>query len=472
MKKPERLIGFVEYDNTEIAFEFDEEQFVLNLYPDRELWKKYARPSFAFGRHSYDDKKHEWIAQIRLCGKSSAGQRVIFSVQEDFSSYHGFLSYEVNWYFCCYEGMDENRISGFYVDGDVVDAFFPPRGALEEQWEYDEEGDRQRFTVSTGEGLESSCGSYQIRENVAASISVDAYASCRMGDVGQPIWANSRFRMDFSEPVGLDVLLDAITHTLCFFIYVTYRGNVQQELYQLCILNEEGLRDYRGILVFPKRGGAPETDKRVNEYLIGYRYLGERTAAIFDLLREERISIQHTCENHEAKRSYPISRVIMILAAFERAFESFYGKDVKRSGEYLATKEKVVALIEEYRKVSCGKEKKYAKVLRDYVDNRDSGYADNVAHALLDCREIMEPFVLLRYDGKYEVIAKNLSDRIGAVRNGVAHCRLDFKLEPIHLTDLHIVQELLYAMALKYVGISGQQCKEAIGKLFRESRIR
>ena len=44
MKEPERLVGFVNYDDSEIAFEFDADEFVLNLYPAKELWKKYSRP--------------------------------------------------------------------------------------------------------------------------------------------------------------------------------------------------------------------------------------------------------------------------------------------------------------------------------------------------------------------------------------------------------------------------------------------
>ena len=51
MKEPERLIGFVNYDDSEIAFEFDADDFVLNLYPPKELWKKYSRPFYAFSKH-------------------------------------------------------------------------------------------------------------------------------------------------------------------------------------------------------------------------------------------------------------------------------------------------------------------------------------------------------------------------------------------------------------------------------------
>ena len=44
MKEPERLIGFVNYDDAEIAFEFDADDFTLHLYPPKELWKNMYVP--------------------------------------------------------------------------------------------------------------------------------------------------------------------------------------------------------------------------------------------------------------------------------------------------------------------------------------------------------------------------------------------------------------------------------------------
>jgi hypothetical protein len=41
MKKPKRLIGFVEHDNIEYSFEFVEQSFSLQLYPPiTDVWKE------------------------------------------------------------------------------------------------------------------------------------------------------------------------------------------------------------------------------------------------------------------------------------------------------------------------------------------------------------------------------------------------------------------------------------------------
>ena len=71
MKEPERLLGFVNYDDFEIAFEFDSDNSILKLYPPKDLWKKYVRPSYVFSKHQMDFTKHEWVPENRIYGKSS-----------------------------------------------------------------------------------------------------------------------------------------------------------------------------------------------------------------------------------------------------------------------------------------------------------------------------------------------------------------------------------------------------------------
>ena len=41
---------------------------------------------------------------------------------------------------------------------------------------------------------------------------------------------------------------------------------------------------------------------------------------------------------------------------------------------------------------------------------------------------------------------EEICDRMNTVRNGIAHSRLNLNLEAIHLSDLKIIEELLYAM--------------------------
>ena len=58
---------------------------------------------------------------------------------------------------------------------------------------------------------------------------------------------------------------------------------------------------------------------------------------------------------------------------------------------------------------------------------------------------------------------------MNTVRNGIAHSRLDLNLEAIHLSDLKIIEELLYAMRLQYLHIGSRSIQIGIKKLFGEN---
>lgn len=467
MKEPERLVGFVNYDDSEIAFEFDAEEFVLRLYPSQDKWKEYAHPRYGFNLIFYKNKGDEWLPENRLVGTCSAGKRIVFSVQDNPGIYHGFLSFEVNWYFCCYEGMNENSIKGFSITGPTVEAFYSPYVALEQTHEYDENSNRSKMVVSSVPTDEVSCGSYSVNETTIASLSVLAYCGSGLGSFERPLFANSKFVVDFDEPTDLDTTVAAFEHILRFFIYSAYRANVGIRLADLYLLNKQGKRDYLGILVLPKADSI-EKDQSVLRRCLSYGDLGEKTASIVSDLRDHHMTLQYICENHKERSLYPVSRVIMILASFERVYGTIYGKDTDRSQLYIDTKDEVIKIILTYEDGCSGKKKGYAKSLRKYVENRDSSFAFNVSYALKDCVEIMAPFIKKRYKKCDEEIIGGISERLGEIRNGVAHCRLDFDLEPIHMKDLLIMEELLYAMELKHIGLPIEKSGNAVSSLFNE----
>ena len=57
---------------------------------------------------------------------------------------------------------------------------------------------------------------------------------------------------------------------------------------------------------------------------------------------------------------------------------------------------------------------------------------------------------------------------MGDFRNGIAHSRLDLHFEAIHLSDIKIVEELLYAIRLKKIGLQTSEIQKAISDLFLE----
>ena len=161
----------------------------------------------------------------------------------------------------------------------------------------------------------------------------------------------------------------------------------------------------------------------------------------------------------------------MILAAFERTFRIIYGQDVRRSDDYKTIKSEVAQLIEEHAENMTGKQKKYVKGFVKGILNSDSSYGDNLKFALEDCKSIMEPFVTRRFSGIYEEIIDEVSISINGLRNGIAHSRLDMELEARHLTDIKFVEEMLYVIRLKKMGVEDTIIQKSINELFKENIV-
>ena len=63
MEKPNRLIGYLNYDDTFYPFSFDDKDFLITLFPPTlEKWDKTSTIRHQFEvLTQYDSKKHEWI---------------------------------------------------------------------------------------------------------------------------------------------------------------------------------------------------------------------------------------------------------------------------------------------------------------------------------------------------------------------------------------------------------------------------
>ena len=88
-----------------------------------------------------------------------------------------------------------------------------------------------------------------------------------------------------------------------------------------------------------------------------------------------------------------------------------------------------------------------------------------------DCRDIMEVFTVRKYGTSpkpYEKLAEEISRRVGELRNNLAHDKLDWSFEAIQISDIKVVEELLYAIRLKQIGLERDKIQKAMKKLFQE----
>ena len=78
----------------------------------------------------------------------------------------------------------------------------------------------------------------------------------------------------------------------------------------------------------------------------------------------------------------------------------------------------------------------------------------------------MDVFIKKCFDGSYEDIVEGISESVNKLRNGIAHSRLDMEVEPRHVTDIKLMEEMLYVIRLKKLGIEVPVIQKVINELF------
>ena len=471
MRKPQRFIGFAEFENISFPFEFDEEDFSLTLYPpNQKIQEEYSSILHTLEKLTKFTKSvNDWIPSEDILGKTSEGHNIRFHVFSNYTSYHGFLSFRVAWYFVCEKEYSEDSIYGLRLQGPEIDAFFPPDSVF--KYDIEPAGGflgAKKLTVSAEKQNEVTGGSYQISDDLVANIYFYSYATLMRSQ--NPVTSQSRMTVVFSKAVGLPTLIRAQEHLRRFFMYVTNRANVFLNSNEVFTFNQEGKRYFYGWLGFPERF-SKETSPKAKEQVIDFTILGEKTADLMQIISTEQIGYEYLPRSMDDKNHYSVSRFILTLAAFERECRNIYGTDVGRSERFINVKMDIVRLAEEYRAKQTGKSKEYAADLIKAIQNFDLGYWFNVQYALKDCWDIMEVFTVRKYgtpSKPYEKLVEEISRRIGELRNNLAHDKLDWSFEAIQISDIKVVEELLCVIRLKQIGLERDKIQKAIKKLFQE----
>ena len=465
MKIPKRVVGFLRLQDSKIPFEFDKEKFELKLYHATE-GDAYTQIFEVVRSFDFNLKEHKWLDIITIKGQTSEGYLVYFGTLDNPSIYNGYRTYKADWYYITDD--DESSINEVRFHGREIDCFYSPTRILQQNIRYKGEKNFQveSMSVKTVDCEALKGGSY-ISGDVNVEVSCDAYVIMHPQETA-PLDSKSYLRMAFSKKIVLEEMIEKARNVQSFLAYVSYRNNIKFTDISTYIAMGEGHVRNCGKLVF--RGDCKEEKtEKARQRIIKAEYLSDHMAEIFRAIDCGEIPFGYLCDSIEDMSHYPISRIIMILATFEREFHTIYGQDVRRSEDYKNIKDKIIKQIENLAEGFTGKHRKYVKSFAGIIRNSDSSYGDRFKYALEDCKGIMEPFVTRHFEGTYEEIIEDVSFNVNTLRNGIAHSRLDMKLEARHLTDIKFVEEMIYVIRLKKIGVEDNVIKKSINELFREN---
>ena len=80
MRLPEKLMGYVEYEGVNYPFNFDKVSFMITLFPPS---IEHHRQTNSLAEYLADvsryDKKHEWVQQKKIFGKTSENYHIVIT---------------------------------------------------------------------------------------------------------------------------------------------------------------------------------------------------------------------------------------------------------------------------------------------------------------------------------------------------------------------------------------------------------
>lgn len=468
MNEPTELFGTTVISGEEYSFDFDPSCFLLRLYPSgKQGWAQSKQRQI----EDMDEPKPlddpSWVEEEIIHADTADGYAVEFCVSLDRSRNNGLIIYPVNWYFYHYSSFKLDEVDGVTLRGGDICYFYSPNRILKKTLVYEQDGKSPKTITVSAKYDEASCGKYRIDTNVDATLNASSYAIMRHQDYSSPLSGASSLTLSFSGPCRYEVAVKGCRHIRALLMYLTYRTNASFEKAEVFRIKDDGLRHNDGVLVFSYKY-IPEVHKDAPTRVVSQQLLKRHTAKLMTLIKNENLRLYHLCDSIDEQYEYSLARFIMILAQFEREYRLIYADEIIESQNYIEVKNDILQLLEEYRQSQTGSKKKRAKSFIRYIENQQErlSFKQMVDRALNDCANIINPFIWQEYGRFNPEIQDDISKRIADVRNGIAHNKISFDLDPVHICDIKTIEKLLYAMRLKCIGLSDDECKKAIKDLF------
>ena len=455
MNESRTLLGYTNYNNNDYTFIY--ENGVLTLLPARKITEAEKWGNF---RDTFKQHNDEINENISILGTTNSGKKVMFLLNSSDNNDNGFIQFYV---ICVYVYWDEELINGLIVTSDEINYFFNPSRVFDTEIKIDDKKNKEvRIKTGTRFNEEVNCGEYK-HKNITVKLKVSAYYEY-MNQSYEPLTAKSQILLEFSEGVKIDRALDIINDLRLFLSYICYRKNI--EFHSINVINN--FNKEKGYISFISNDNSETNGKKEKQILKSDLLLKESVGKIFQEISNGKIYVEHFCNSIDEKSTYNISRFILIFAAFEREYSNFFEDAIARSQDYNIAKKKAIDTLESLREsMANGRQKKYISNFIYSINKDGISLEEKIKKTISEHKTIMVLFLRYRYGNEdYEEIINQMAERINKIRNDVAHGNLGLKFESIHLSDITILEILIYVVRLKSLNIPEENIKKMICNLF------
>jgi len=457
--KDSKIYGYITEGEIEAPFIFD--NGILNLLPSTmEEWMK-QRPKLLANLIRHNNIEHTWDQNKRICGVTSDNQTIEFLSYGSGSNNNGFIEYRIQRYFIYKQGkLNSKNISGIIIESEEINLFFNSCGVFDVKYTLDQEK-ISRLQVSTQSEEKIELGQYK-KDDIILRVYIQVSASMHL-ETDVPLTSNTELIVEFSEPLDIEKVNQIIHEMKLFMYFICYRSNITFKKASTFIWENE--KRYCAGELHYFNAEKTEPDQRKNRQILTWNILNNDLSTLFQAIADGQLYFEHICSSIKLRHNYGHDRMILIFAAFEREFDNIYGDKFIRSDDYYELKQRTLDMLKNLKEEITGKEKKYISGFMKIISNSDYSFAERLKYAIKDCNNILLPFIKKDY-GEDAVAIDQIPDRMNQIRNDLAHCNIGLNLQPLNLIDLRIMELIIYAIRLKFVGISDINIKQGLNDLF------
>lgn len=459
--------GQLTYKDIDFMFAFDGKELCL-IPPKTEkekIHQEWIMKPIGKGVYTMGEPlKMELPYLIGKCNEN--GHTMIFITRESttISSSNSVLFVEIMAYIDC--KLNRDSIDRMSFGSQEINCIHPVNKAFNFSFEGETFTNTGVFSVTTLDfdttTTEQQCFMVDDKE-VRVQFCVSRGLSSKISEA--PISLNSALIFDFESTNDYVFIFKLWRIAKQFIQFLCYRKNVFLPKVKISAPYADGKHEEFATLFVVDEAGENESDTLKSGRYIKQAYVAGLEGKILSDIATNMLYTRHFPDTYKAGRSIDASRFIMIMAAFEWEFHRAYPEGVPKKESTILIEKTASEAIDNLIKESSGKLKRKYQFLKKLI--KSDSLQTEIIKIGEDYDDVIGNFGKRLYRLNNETLVySEMGQRLADQRNHFAHGDLDKDFIGLSLLDLVYMEYVVYAMQLRFYGMSDDNIRKAINELF------
>ena len=280
----------------------------------------------------------------------------------------------------------------------------------------------------------------------------------------------SKLVLEFNkETDDLNCLYNIVILQKCVIDFLTYRNNNSFDTIETYSVNENNKQYITGKFYIDFEKDIESDPEKIKHLIVADNI--KKFGNIYELINSNIIYLSHICDSSDKRKVYGPQRMLSILIAFERFFNSKFDDKEIRDDKYLIMLEKVIEHLKNEKDIildgleASGRYNKFVK----RISKVEVDYASRLRYVINKypiCISYINSIYNLKSNSK---LINTITERIGKLRNDMAHGNTNINFTSENTKDLKFMEVLFYIIILSELEVEDKEIINKINWLFNIS---